>query len=144
MEYMGILKNEKGVTLVEVLSSITLLSIVLITIMNIFPQMGLMNQHNQDKTQAISTAKELLIQWQGDSRVKKLFDGSTLSSIPEYEGIDPIDGYYTFKTNGGKVVIKIEPTSSVHSDNINLHQIVIQILGKNENVVSKTYGYVKE
>ena len=46
---MKLVENEKGLTLIEVLASIVILSIILVSIMNFFPQMGLMNKTNARK-----------------------------------------------------------------------------------------------
>jgi hypothetical protein len=143
---MEILKGEKGVTLVEVLTSITLLSIVLITLMNIFPQMGMMNNHNKMKTQGINTAKEVLLKWQNDNdRLKLFFATPDVSVIPEYK---PITGNaYNFEyVNGDFLVnVKINKNFSKESDIYNAHLIFVKLynINKPDIVVSETYGYVK-
>ncbi|MCM3692243.1 type IV pilus modification PilV family protein [Neobacillus niacini] len=134
---MKILKDEKGITLIEVLVSIAILSIVFISIMNLFPQMEKINLQNQDKSQAISTAKEILIQWQKNDettreKVNNLFTGT------------PVGGFYTTLEQGGSVRIMIKETPSDNKSlKINLHQITVQILNDNGNVISETYGYVR-
>lgn len=143
---MGILESEKGVTLIEVLASITLLSIVLITIMNIFPQMGMINNHNQIKTQAVNTAKEILLEWQNDNdRIDNFFKTPDVLIISEYA---PLPGdAYNFETVEGDyfVNIKINKTPSKESTLYNAHLIVIRLydINKRDTLVSETYGYVK-
>lgn len=146
MDYMNNINSEKGVTLVEVLVSITLLSIVLITLMNIFPQMGMMNNHTKLKAQGINTAKEVLLKWQNDNdRIKNFFATPDVSVIPEYK---PITGNaYNFEyVNGDFLVnVKINKNFSKESDIYNAHLIVVKLYNKNKTdiVVSETYGYVK-
>jgi prepilin-type N-terminal cleavage/methylation domain-containing protein len=146
MNYMNIMKSEKGVTLVEVLVSITLLSIILITLMNIFPQMGMMNNHTKLKAQGINTAKEVLLKWQNDNdKLKSFFATPDVSIIPEYK---PITGNaYNFEyINGDFLVnIKVNKNFSKESDIYDAHLIVVKLynINKTDTVVSETYGYVK-
>ncbi|MDQ6599832.1 PulJ/GspJ family protein [Bacillus salipaludis] len=137
---MNLIRNEKGLTLIEILVSITILSIIFLSIMRFFPQMGLMNKQNQDKTQAISTAKQVLVQWKNDSRVKNFFVTPTKSVISEYDRLD--GDYYIFKPNGGLVNIKIKKTPSNSSRFTNSNLIIVQILNNNGKVVSETFGYI--
>jgi hypothetical protein len=146
MEYMVILKDEKGVTLVEVLTSITLLSIVLITLMNIFPQMGMMNNHNKMKTQGINTAKEVLLKWQNDNdRLKLFFATPDVSVIPEFKQIN--GNVYNFEYENGDFLVSVDINKnfSKESDIYNAHLIVVKLynINKTDTVVSETYGYVK-
>jgi competence protein ComGC len=143
---MNFFKSEKGVTLVEVLASITLLSIVLITLMNIFPQMGMMNNHTKLKAQGVNTAKEVLLKWQNDhDKLKNFFATPDVSVIPEYK---PISGNaYNFEYVNGEflVNVKINKNFSKSSDLYNAHLIVVKLynINKTDTVVSETYGYVK-
>jgi uncharacterized pyridoxamine 5'-phosphate oxidase family protein len=156
MEYMKILKGEKGVTLVEVLASITLLSIVLITTMNIFPQMGMLNKHNEDKAQAINMAKEILIDWQEADEVEEFIKENRTSGFTPIAGNPKVaytnfsydteaDGYYYFITTKDQydVHIKIKKSPKINSSSGQVNQITVQLLNERGNVVSETYGYVK-
>jgi type II secretory pathway component PulJ len=67
---MELVKNEKGVTLIEVLAAIVILMIILGSVMNFFPQIGFVNKSNEEKAEAINTAKLILHNWQNDSNVK--------------------------------------------------------------------------
>src|SRR5581483_8216393 len=77
---MKLVKNEKGLTLLEVLISIVILSIILVSFMGIFPQMGMMNQQNSNKEQAVNTAKRLLISWENDSNIKAFLNPASQSA----------------------------------------------------------------
>ncbi|MEH7249918.1 prepilin-type N-terminal cleavage/methylation domain-containing protein [Neobacillus niacini] len=155
---MEILKNEKGVTLLEVLLAMAILSIVLISFMNMFPQMGMMNKKNEEKTQAINTAKEILIDWQESVKVKEFITrsdrtvGFTPNNVTDktyYTSFNPnLTGTdYIFGTVKGiySVTIKIKKTARTRetSKAYKIHLIEIQLLNDKGNAVSKTYGYIK-
>ncbi|MBV7505998.1 prepilin-type N-terminal cleavage/methylation domain-containing protein [Bacillus sp. sid0103] len=143
---MELLKEEKGVTLLEVLLSIVILSMILLTTMSFFPQMGLINNQNNLKTQGINTVKDVLLKWQNDSRLDAFFTNPDAGVIPEYKPITGAD-YYNFETvEGGYIVnIQIKVNPSKESKIYNAHQIDIKLYKMNNRdiAVSNTYGYVK-
>lgn len=55
---MRALKNEKGLTLIEVLAALVILSIVLVGIMTVFPQMTLFNAKTEAKLNTMNLARE--------------------------------------------------------------------------------------
>ncbi len=150
---MKCIRNEKGVTLIEVLASIVLLSIILLSVIRFFPQMGLINNLNEDKSKAINLAKEVLINWQESSDVKWFLVKS--DRVAGFTSTDPkvaynkfsFDGYYyyfeaTKDIYNVKIKIKRLPDTSSRLSSVN--SIVVQLLNKkNGNVVSETFGYVK-
>ncbi|MFF2447730.1 prepilin-type N-terminal cleavage/methylation domain-containing protein [Neobacillus sp. NPDC058068] len=152
---MEIVRNEKGVTLIEILISIVILSIIFLSIMRFFPQMGLMNQQNENKSQAINTAKGLLIDWQESNKVKTFIanDKQTIGFITNVNNKDyytnfnpnPSGTDYIFTTikNSYEVTIKIKKSPIEKSNVYSVHLIVMQLKNKNGNVVAETYGYVK-
>jgi prepilin-type N-terminal cleavage/methylation domain-containing protein len=142
---MKFCQNEKGVTLLEVLISIVILSIIFLSVMRFFPQMGFMNKQNAEKTQAINTAKEILIDWQNSPHAKAFLVDPTNESLDDL----PINkktegGYYYFYTAEGNfdVTIKIKITPSKEAKFSKAHLIQIQLFNKRKNVVSETYGYI--
>ncbi|MCM3587655.1 prepilin-type N-terminal cleavage/methylation domain-containing protein [Mesobacillus maritimus] len=141
---MKAVNNERGVTLVEVLAAMAILSIILVSVMNIFPQMGMMNTVNEDKAQGISSAKELLLEWQNNNEVKTYIsnpDTTILLSLvpPQLE-----DGFYIFETTHGEFTgnIKIQQEPSKTSELSNAHLIIVQLLNDKNKIVSETYGYI--
>ncbi len=149
---MKIIKNENGLTLIEVLLSIVILSMILLTTMGFFPQMGLMNNQNNDKARAINIAKEILINWQESSDVKWFLvktDQVTgfISTDPKitYNNFTYDANYYYFETTKDiyKVKIKIKKFPDTSSRLSSVNSIVVQLLNKKGNVVSETFGYVK-
>ncbi|MEH7493472.1 type IV pilus modification PilV family protein [Neobacillus niacini] len=145
------IKNEQGVTLIEVITSISILSIVLISFISIFPQMGFMNKNTEDKTQAISTAKEILILWQDSLDVKSYLTSSTQTSVitsddPNLVFIKNEGGYYYFETVKDiyRVNIKIANSPNTNSSKIyKLHSIQIELFNNRNNLVGETYGFIK-
>ncbi|AZU63512.1 prepilin-type N-terminal cleavage/methylation domain-containing protein [Neobacillus mesonae] len=152
---MELLKNQKGVTLVEVLASIVILSIILISIMGFFPQMGLMNKQNEEKSQAINIAKEILVGWQESNEVKTFISqsdriiGFTPSYVNENVNYTHFDynkypNYYYFETdkNQYNVEIKIKKSPDKSASVLHVHQIVIKLQNKKGNIIAETYGYI--
>lgn len=143
---MKLRRDEKGVTLIEVLAAIVILSIVLVSIMNFFPQMGLLNKINGNKAQAINTAKQELIKWQNDVNVQNFLKGDSSASLPA--PVDHVqDNYYYFKykIEGFDVSIRIKNITDFPPDEPNnpkdVRFIQVQLL-KNNSIVSETYGYI--
>lgn len=132
--------NEKGVTLIEVLVAMTLLSIILISFMNIFPQMGLTNKHNENKTQAINTAKEILIDWQNAQDIKNFLVNQSITPIPRGGLLVGNDYVFTDRIGNYDVTIKIKKNSDLSTSPSKAH--LIQIVLKNGNITSETQGYV--
>ncbi|MBS4191477.1 prepilin-type N-terminal cleavage/methylation domain-containing protein [Bacillus sp. FJAT-49705] len=133
--------NQKGITLLEVLLSILILSIILVTIMKFFPQMGLMNQKNVDKTEAINIAKEELIAWQKNKEINSLLK---LNSVELPSNItEDADYYYSEKRKKKfNIHIKINKKSDLITGPIKANQIHIQLLNDNNSVVTEIYGYI--
>jgi prepilin-type N-terminal cleavage/methylation domain-containing protein len=149
---MQIIRNEKGVTLIEVLVSMVLLSIIFISVMKFFPQMGSINKQNEDKTQAINIAKEILINWQESSEVKwflvkkdQVTGFTSVDAKVDYTNFHYDDDYYYFETSKDKytVHIKVNKSPTTSSKLSSVHSIGIKLFNKNGNVVTDTYGYVK-
>jgi prepilin-type N-terminal cleavage/methylation domain-containing protein len=135
--------DEKGFTLLEVLISIVLLSVIFLSIMNFFPQMGLINQENENKTKAINTAQAVLVEWEhNDDVTTKLKNNINSTAIPGYYKSD--SNYYYYKTvkDNFNVIIKIKMDSDLVSAPIKTRLIKIQVLNKRNNVVGETFGYI--
>ncbi|MDR6122187.1 prepilin-type N-terminal cleavage/methylation domain-containing protein [Bacillus sp. SLBN-46] len=135
-------EKEKGVTLIEVLISIVILSIIFLSFMRFFPQMGFMNNENADKTQAINTAKEILIEWQESEDLKNFLKNPTGTFLQEYVKTEA--GYYYFKTveSNYNVYIKIKISSDLVSTPNKTFLIQVELLNKRNNIISETYGYI--
>jgi prepilin-type N-terminal cleavage/methylation domain-containing protein len=135
-------EKEKGVTLIEVLISIVILSIIFLSFMRFFPQMGFMNNENADKTQAINTSKEVLIEWQNSEDLKNFLKNPTGTVLPGYVKTEA--GYYYFKTvkSNYNVNIKIKISSDLVSTPNKTFLIQVELLNKRNNIIGETYGYI--
>lgn len=60
MKYRNILSQESGLTLIEVLLSMTILGIIFISVMNLFSQSYTYTKANEDKTVGINVARNVL------------------------------------------------------------------------------------
>jgi prepilin-type N-terminal cleavage/methylation domain-containing protein len=151
MEYMKQIRNEHGVTLVEVLAAMAILAIILTSLMNIFPQMGMMNKQNEDKTKGINIAKQLLIEWSTKPEVKDALklDSPGVENWPVgYIAEDEnLRDYYLFEiSTPTKAKIKIQKEQDLNQSGTErqyqAHQIKVEILNDRDVVISETYGYV--
>ncbi|MEH7255816.1 hypothetical protein V7111_27285, partial [Neobacillus niacini] len=83
-----------------------ILSIIFISFMSMFPQMGKMNKLNEDKTQAINYTKEILIDWQNSLDVKAFLDDPTAEGLSVSPNKEDTNFYY-FLTTKGNFDVKI-------------------------------------
>ncbi|RTR27328.1 prepilin-type N-terminal cleavage/methylation domain-containing protein [Robertmurraya yapensis] len=158
-------QEEKGFTLIEILLSIVILTIILVSIMNFFPQMGLFNRHNLEKTEAINLAKKELVEWQNKfSKLTRVnfeyfLDYPSKSIIPEYEHSVDHNGtrYYIFEekepSTDYKVEVSLKKDSDLEEDlkknsvSVDLdkltkiHRVHVKILNDNNTLISEIYGY---
>lgn len=75
MKLSNIFRNNQGLTLIEVLVSVTLLSTVLLVFLNFFFQAGTYTSMNQKKTVAVNVARNALMHMESQSflEVKRTF-----------------------------------------------------------------------
>lgn len=142
---MKLARNEKGVTLIEVLAAVVILSIVLVSLMNFFPQMSLINKVNSEKSQAINTAKQILIDWKNDKGVEDFLKGDSSAILPA--AVDHSDiNYYYYRIIRGNYDVNIKiaknPPQNFPSGPSLVRFIQVQLLNKQNTVVSETYGYI--
>jgi type II secretory pathway pseudopilin PulG len=155
------LNNEKGITLVEILASVTILSIILISLMGFFTQMGMMNKNNGDKTQAINTAKQVLLEWKDSSTLKNKLANANPSSVlsPEVEinsvkyNFSEDSTFFKFESTNTstKLSIKVKKTPEVPNNPSSpyystspykLHYIHVMVQNEKKNQISETYGFI--
>jgi prepilin-type N-terminal cleavage/methylation domain-containing protein len=135
-------RDQNGFTLLEVLISIVILSIIFLSIINFFPQMSFFNKENENKTQALNNAKDLLIEWENSTDVISNLKNKTATSLPGYDRSDST--YYYFKTTKGSfnANIKIKIKSDLSSTPIETRFIDVQLLNNRNNVLGETFGYI--
>lgn len=145
------LLNQKGLTLLEVLLSVTILMIILVTIIKFFPQMGMMNKINGDKQQAVNYAKEELIYWQ-NANFKDFLLNSNESSFATSKLPSGIKSdvtyhkpYYILKAEDkiGDFFVEIwlEEEPDLVNGPTKANVMIIKIVNDKNSVVSETYGY---
>lgn len=133
-------KNEKGFTLVEVLAALTILGILFISYMTIFPQMTKMNERTGAKLETMNMAKETLVS------VKE--NPAQLDESKRVEPAEIRDGetYYLHAEDEEvyKIILNCYNDGSVKCSDKNpdtLHKIHIKI-DKNGRQDSETFGYI--
>ncbi|SER85729.1 hypothetical protein [Psychrobacillus sp. OK032] len=142
------IKNTEGLTLIEVLASIVLLSIVIISFISIFPQMTLMNTKTEDNLQAANVGKELLVELRNYKYDEFKPQVEHLLSTIEGLGQEPNTKIYIgqYKSADVKttydVVITLYTTPNVIGPIQTLFKFKIEILQEN-TVLTTTYGYIK-
>lgn len=156
---MMYLKNEKGITLLEVLISIVILTIILATVINFFPQMALSNINNVDRNQAINLAKGELIHWQNKITTNESLEQFKHHANKRECSIDEENDCYFYHTDinneeyKGKFDVEVEvwEVSDLEPDLSNsneywvsAHKIYVQIIedDNNNKIISETYGYL--
>lgn len=149
---MIIIRSQKGVTLIEVIASVAILSIVLITFINFFPQMGFMNKQNEEKMEGVNYTKQILVKWKNSEEIRELVPDNleSLSKTKEnssdyiyYDNVQKYDDHYIFQTTRNKLNIEI---LIYQTDELNTSSDAYQIhvLAKDErgNLISESFGYV--
>lgn len=133
------MKNDKGFTLVEILASLTILGIVFIGFMTVFPQMTKFNEKTEDKLISMNLAKKELAEWQlrtyswneFEQYSEEKIDGETVKRIPGFED------------NAEIILYKKEDLEkNQHEESVSLHKVHIN-LKENGKIISETFGYIK-
>ncbi|MGP1909377.1 prepilin-type N-terminal cleavage/methylation domain-containing protein [Metabacillus sp. JX24] len=150
------MKSEKGVTLIELISSIAILSIILLSFMYFFINSAQYNGVSADKMNAANIAREVQKDFKEDPdknlALKNLIAYSRTSaattiskaSYPDLQltqDIQDNSGLLTLTTTNQTftVVVKVDTTSDPNVD-LSLSKLHVQVK-KNQKVVSETYTY---
>ena len=153
--------NEKGLTLVEVLAALVILSIIFVGVMTIFPQMTLFNAKTETKLDTMNLARqemseiETAPEWAG-------------TAVPDYLSAEKItdimtDAGYTLESTASNadflrfqknsdyiyqadIYLDCEPFSAdaekcAETDPNKLYKVHLKIL-KNSQISSETYSYI--
>ncbi|MGN7388431.1 type II secretion system protein [Sporosarcina sp. SAFN-015] len=133
-------RNEKGMTLVEILAALVILGIVFIGFMTIFPQMTNFNQKTGTKLSAMNEARVLLDNYRNSSY--------SLSDFTSENGyIDKNETWIrTEKSEFGEVEYRVKKQAALPAGDaegeLSLHEVNISIQ-KDGKVISETFGYVE-
>lgn len=150
------LKNNNGFTLIEILASIVILSIVIVSFLALFPQMSLFNEKTEENLEAVTKAKELLVEMKSRKYTElitstpDLPDRLLVTELP-VEPIEAnefliIEGQY----RGEDVRITINPLRKTIEDDlpktiqIQYHEVKVDILQDpaDPQPMSSTYGLI--
>ena len=131
-------KNGRGFTLVEILASLTILGIIFISFMMIFPQMSNMNERTAAKLETMNVAKRVLVEIKGPP--------ISLDFSKKDDGENNIDfELYRWEEDGYSVEVKCFKTDSQNCSNAkkaDLHKININVQ-KGGKLNSETFGYIQ-
>ncbi|RPF50564.1 type IV pilus modification PilV family protein [Aquisalibacillus elongatus] len=133
---MNYLKNQNGISLIEILGSIVILAIVLTGFFSVFTQSALMQNQNEKELVinhlariALEDVRELGEEYHGE------FTQFNITGHPSIPSVNP-DGSFHSKPS---YFLKLEFTPT----DPNLIQATILIINDTGKVLTKTYGYIE-
>ncbi len=126
------MNSEKGLTLLELLASITILSIIILTFLSFFTNAFRFNTINSDSIQAMNIAREEQALIKEDSA--KITTELEKPGSPYYIREKDVSDYHI------KISIKKEP--EYISSYKNLHVVHVEV-DKNGKLFSETYTYLE-
>lgn len=146
---MNLKKSQKGLTLIEVVASIVILSIVLILGMSIFSQMEKTNSNSKENIDTANIGKELLFE------LKKInFSNISNKSLNEINKNFPIE-VMTLEDNGDDLFLigtyqylnKIYGVNIYISKDVEIgtrshRRVMIDIKNSRDNISSTVHGYL--
>lgn len=150
------IKNEKGVTLIELISSIAILTIILLSFMSFFIMSAKYNGVSSDKMNATNIAREVQEEFKVNEEknlaLKNLINysrTSSVTSIPKSsypnlnltQDIQINNDILTLIFTKQNFTVKVNvDTSSDENIDISLSKINVQVI-KGPNVLSETFTY---
>lgn len=123
MERLNIFRNEKGLTLVEVLAALTIIGIIVVGLLFIFPQMTKFNDKTNSKLEAMNLAKMELYELQ--SHPSKIEAGNL-----------------TYSKDGYLFEVTVQQDEATKMKAIQLVQVHI-VVKKDDRVTSETIGFIQ-
>ncbi|ETI70297.1 prepilin-type N-terminal cleavage/methylation domain-containing protein [Neobacillus vireti] len=136
-------KNQQGLTLIEVLVSITLLGIVLTTFLSFFNQAYSYTKKNQDKTIGINVARNVLyymeqqdynrfqaLYFPGKNPPKKVQLTFENCKDPAFDSVAVCEGFFSTTINNVNYSAIVTLTSDVKVDNNQIsHDLTMYLTG---------------
>lgn len=150
----NLINNESGISLMEVIASIVIITFILISFIKIFPLMELKNNQNEDKQSGVNLVKSELNYWKNLIETSNDFNAFLQQPLNPTSFIDSSD-VVTQSTNS----IKIETTTKNRSSDFKLeiiiyvnpdintspkkaYQIHTKLLNIKNTPISEIYGYI--
>ncbi|MCM3611433.1 type II secretion system GspH family protein [Planococcus sp. MERTA32b] len=127
-------KNNKGLTLVEILAALVLLSIVLITFMTFFTQSAKFTANNQETLTAVQVGEDVVSKVRDIQSLEEL----TLEPEPgfEFEKFDGDENLVSSETFHSDYYISIKKEGSLVASK--LQRVEITVLPKKETIKSSS------
>lgn len=145
------MKNEKGMTLVEVLAALIILVLVITVFLQFLPQLATTNKKNVEKNQAINLAEVELLHWKDEisahpdtfkasAQLKNCsFDNNKNCYVVEKENLQ--DDQYN-KNFYVSINYQQKPEEG-DFDKIQAHRLHLEIKSReNDTKVSEAFGFV--
>lgn len=142
------LKNERGLTLIEVLLSTLLLGIILATFMNFFPQMARWNHQNTSKNQAVNLAKTELVHWKSELEDDAAFTDFKNTAVRKActSSSTEMCFFHDDEVRESRLQDQYKVEVIVWEDmeiDVQASKIRVKIIDKKKNrTISDTYGYI--
>ena len=139
------MKNDRGMTLVEVLAALVILGIVFIGFMTMFPQMSLFNEKTGAKLETMNLAKRELASLEDISDLEaKVFPetGKLENDIKRYEYNNEEDANSVYR-----YIIDLYVAAALDGEGqgVSLHKIHIKVLkDEDDKIISETFGFIKD
>lgn len=146
--------NMNGFTLLEVLASIVILSIVVVTFLSFFPQMDLINKNTKDNLDSVAVAKELLAELKPFeyTEIDRSSNPITLSTDPptvlakddQQSTADFLIIHGTYRGKGITVTINRKEEMYHTSEYLDKHEMKIEVFEsiQKSNPSSTIYGFI--
>lgn len=151
--HMSRKSNMEGFTLLEVLASIVILSIIIVSFLSLFPQMALFNNNTKDNLDSVAIAKELLVEMKPmeytdiifNSEVNLPTDSTSKLTVNTSRSSDAylvLHGMYREKS----IIVTINRNVELYNaENLNKHEMQIEVYDTDEdnNPSSTVYGFIR-
>ncbi|ANU25651.1 type IV pilus modification PilV family protein [Planococcus versutus] len=137
------MKNDRGFTLVEVLASLVILSIVLMSFTAVFANTNRLAVSNSEKLVVINLADAYLERVKvqpGEFIIYKEVKQPCTSPQKDWQEKDS----FIYEMNGKSYQIKISPTQNATECNLSLLNVVVQVTAVNSKLSSAVEGYVAD
>lgn len=147
IELQNFHKSEKGLTLIEVLASIVLLSIVIVSFLSLFPQITNFNKSTEENLQAAATAKEVRVLVKQE--IESLDSFPSNLSFTNERTLNNDVYLYKGKYNDFEVFIEVHDQPFVGDEPLrneirNLYKYKVSVGHSNTRILSTTYGFISK
>lgn len=139
------LNQSEGFTLIEILASIVILGIILITFLSFFSQSMLFSSKVEQNLSAVNIADRVLYEFKenidASSLVKQSCPGTTQTSLTFL----PQDhtGQHYYEVNSQKYYPTIIICQTNDEEQLNLYRTHVQIFDKDSKLLSELTDYIK-